>query len=216
MMDKNQLRSFILSIVKPLKSGKQVSQDNLKATMDNLYPDGFSENFKLTSPFGFIANIPKGVTGFYQSLFGSGHETIILNHLHDLRPIPLNAGDVVVYSTDVGGASFPVLFYLGNDGKLNITTSADTNLNCANAVVTTSGNVTVNCENANINASTKTTINSPLVDVGSGALEKTVNGETFQTLYNNHYHLDSFGLPTSNPIVPMAATELSQKVKAAK
>lgn len=215
-MDRTQLRSFILSIVKPLKSGKIVAQNRLKASMDNLYPEGYSDNFKLTSPFGFIANIPKGVTGFYQALFGSGHETIILNQLHDLRPTPLNAGDVVVYCTDQDGASFPVLIYLGHDGKLNITTSADMTLNCVNAVVTASGDVTVNCNNANINASAKTKINSPLVEIGSGALEKIVNGETFQTFFNAHVHTDSFGLPTSNPNTPMDDSNLSSKVKAAK
>jgi hypothetical protein len=216
MMDASQLRSFILSIVKPLKSGKLVKQDKLKATMDNLYPDGFSENFKLTSPFGFIANIPKGVTGFYQSLFGSGHETIILNQLHDLRPNPLSAGDVVVYCTDQGGASFPVLLYLGSDGKLTITTSADTVLNCVNSVVNASGDVTVNCNNANINASAKTKINSPSVEIGSGALEKIINGEIFKTLFDSHVHIGNIGYPTSAPTTPLPESALSAIVKAAK
>jgi len=187
MMDKNMLRSFILSVVKPLKPGKVVSSSKDKAGLSDLYPEGgFSDKFRLTSPFGFIAGLPTGITAFYQSLFGSGHESIILALLHSTRPEPSGPGETVLYSTDSSGQSIQVKIVLGTDGTLTITSP------------------------------TKVVVNSPDVELGSGALESVLNGATFQTYFNTHSHSGNLGSPTGPPITPSDASHLSQIVKAAK
>lgn len=194
-MDKGFLRSFILSVVKPLKSGKFVTQSKDQATIDNLYPDGGqSDNFRLPSPFGFIANVPKGVTAFYQSLFGSGHETIILAQLHKGRPDPGSMGSILIYATDSTGTSLKATIAVTNDGKLSINAPGD----------------------VTVTSATKAVISAPAVEVGAGSLEKVLNGETFQMTYNQHYHIDAFGLPTDVPTTPSSSSDLSAKVKAAK
>lgn len=201
-IDTNWLRSFILSVVKPLKSGVIVKNENENASMDNLYPDGFSDKFKVAQPFGFVSSVPKGVSGFYNSLFGSGHESIILGFLHKLRPTPSAPGESILYSTTPDGKTIKVKITLKNDGSL---------------VIDAPTTVTVNAQTATINASTKTDINSPLVELGDGAIEKVLNGETFLNLFKNHRHSGNLGFPTSAPIdVIVDANQLSQKVKAAK
>lgn len=202
-MDTAWLRQFVLSIVKPLRSGKTFDKesDNINQGMDSVYPDGYANKFRMTSPFGLISNLPKGITGFFNGLYGSGYENILTSLLHHDRPIVNNIGEVVLYSTDSSGKQIQTKITLTNDGKLVI--------NCPSEIQ-------VVCTNATINASVKTVINSPLVEVGGGALEKVLNGETFQTFFNQHTHVGNLGYPTSAPNVLSTATELSQKVKAAK
>lgn len=62
----------------------------------------------------------------------------------------------------------------------------------------------------------KTILDSPLVDIGKTGLESPLNGETFQTFFNAHTHLDSFGIPTGSPIIPSNPLHLSLSVKVAK
>ncbi len=62
----------------------------------------------------------------------------------------------------------------------------------------------------------KIIIDSDNVEIGRGALEKIVNGETFATLYNGHQHLGNLGVPTGTPMVAMGSAHLSNKVKGAK
>lgn len=186
-VDKTWLRSFILAIVKPLKSGKIVDQSGQNAGMDNLYPDGGVNNsFRFASPFGLITKVPKGVTGFYQSLFGSSFEQIILGLLHAKRPEPTGVGETVLYSTTEAGDVIKVKISLKNDGTL---------------VIDAPTKVQVICDN---------------IELGAGALEKVLNGETFQTRFNGHQHYGNLGAPTSTPIVQSPAGDLSNVVKAKK
>lgn len=203
MNDKNFLRSFILSVVRPLKSGKVTSQDadGINTNLNNVFPDGPLDKVRMTMPFGISFNAPKGVTAFFNGLFGTGYENIILGLIHHTRPIVSNVGEMQIYSTDSSGATVKTKIVLTNDGKLEITTPLDVNINCQNVTIT---------------ASTKAVINSPLVEVGSGALEKVLNGEAFQTLFNTHTHAGNLGYPTSPPNTLSTAAELSTKVKAAK
>ena len=62
----------------------------------------------------------------------------------------------------------------------------------------------------------KCVVNAPLVDVGSGTLEKVLNGETFQAWFNAHTHIGNLGGRTSPPIEQSIPTHLSLAVKAAK
>jgi phage baseplate assembly protein V len=76
--------------------------------------------------------------------------------------------------------------------------------------------VNVNTKTATVVASTKVDVDSPLVELGDGTLEKILNGETFQTRFNQHQHLGNLGVATGPPIVPSPPTDLSETVKGAK
>lgn len=54
------------------------------------------------------------------------------------------------------------------------------------------------------------------VEIGSGVLEKILNGESFQTFFNSHTHVGNMGAPTSPPQLPSDPSHLSTKVKGAK
>lgn len=199
--DQSSLRSFILSIVKPLKSGKMVSQSGKDATLDNLIPTGVDSNFRATSPFGFISKVPTGISVFYNSLFGSSYENIILGHLHLKRPEPSAVGETILYSTTENGTTIKAKITLKNDGTLVIEAPLDIN---------------VTCQNANITASTKVGIACDNIELGSGAVEKILNGETFQTFFNAHTHQGNIGYPTGAPLTPSTSAHLSSVVKAKK
>lgn len=187
MMSAREIRALILNVIQPMKVGKTVEQKGTQASLDNLYPDGFNDKFRLASPFGFIAKIPKGVTAFYDALYGSQHENIITSLMHTQRPEPSAPGEVVLYSTGADGAAVQVKFVLSNDGTLTVT------------------------------APTKVIVNSPMVEVGAGTLEKILNGETFRTQFLLHTHEGNLGVPTGPVIQPFVESEvLSSVVKAAK
>ncbi len=65
-------------------------------------------------------------------------------------------------------------------------------------------------------AATKLDINAPLVELGTGTLEKILNGQTFQAFFNTHKHIGNAGVETGPPTVLSGASELSNVVKGAK
>lgn len=56
-------------------------------------------------------------------------------------------------------------------------------------------------------------IDSEKIELGQGALEKMLKGETFQTFFNNHTHVGNAGAPTSPPQSPSLPAHLSTVVK---
>jgi phage gp45-like len=80
----------------------------------------------------------------------------------------------------------------------------------------------VTCQEADILAESMAVIDSPLVDIlsdevniGDGALEKVLKGETFQARFNSHTHIGNAGVATSPPQVPSPASDLSTIVSEA-
>lgn len=65
-------------------------------------------------------------------------------------------------------------------------------------------------------AATKLEVKSPLVELGNGTLEKILNGETFQTFFNQHKHIGNAGVPTGAPVTLSPVAHLSTVVKGAK
>lgn len=145
-----------------------------------------SGDFQHASQFGFISKPPKKVFAYFLNLFGRSQNPVIINHLHKERPDPGAVGSVLVYSSDASGKSFPVKLYLLPDGTLRIEATSKMKVVCDN------------------------------IELGDGALEKVLNGESFQTHFNQHTHIDSIGGQTQPPTVPSPASDLSSVVKAKK
>lgn len=79
-------------------------------------------------------------------------------------------------------------------------------------------NGTLNITQANdINIKTKTDVNvkaknvivehSDTIELGKGASEKLVLGDSFLTLFNQHVHIGNMGAPTSPTIIPMTPVQ---------
>ena len=94
-----------------------------------------------------------------------------------------------------------------NDGNITFTHSAQFTINSG-------ANTEINCEDAIINC-TNTVINhASSIELGQGATERVILGDTFMKLFNKHTHIGNLGAPTSPPPAtgnPMTPKELSQK-----
>ena len=100
-----------------------------------------------------------------------------------------------------------------DDGTMNITQSSNVNIKCGadakvdisgKADITTGGVTTLKCSKLIVNHSGK-------IELGAGAKEKVVLGNTFMAFFNSHTHIGNLGVPTSPPIMPMTTSQLSQK-----
>lgn len=80
-----------------------------------------------------------------------------------------------------------IIELVGQD--INIVTQNDVNVTCKNNVKVDATNVIVN--------------QSDSIELGEGAVEKVILGDTFLTLFNSHTHIGNLGAPTAPPIVPM-------------
>lgn len=62
--------------------------------------------------------------------------------------------------------------------------------------------------------STNCIIEAGNIELGEGAVEAVIKGNTFQTLFNKHTHLTAVpGAPTSPPVIPLVGSELSTITK---
>jgi hypothetical protein len=72
-----------------------------------------------------------------------------------------------------------------------------------------------------VKTSKEATIKSPAVvidaankiELGKGAFEKLILGDSFMALFNAHTHIGNMGAPTTPPVVPMTPAQLSQVPK---
>jgi hypothetical protein len=92
----------------------------------------------------------------------------------------------VLIQTASGNSKVEIL----DDGKMNITQKGD-------ITVKSDGKVIID--------------HSSAIELGAGASEKVVLGDTFMSLFNSHTHVGNMGAPTSPPTAPMTPTHLSQK-----
>jgi uncharacterized protein involved in type VI secretion and phage assembly len=75
-------------------------------------------------------------------------------------------------------------------------------LNDGNITVETSTNVTVKSPEVIIDAAQK-------IELGKGATEDVVLGNSFMALFNSHVHIGNLGAPTTPSVTPMTPTQLS-------
>jgi hypothetical protein len=91
-----------------------------------------------------------------------------------------------------------------NDGNITFTHSAK-------FIINSTDNTEINCKDAIINCENTIINHSSSIELGQGATEKLVLGDSFMKLFNQHTHVGNLGAPTSPPIVPMTPAQLSQK-----
>lgn len=92
-----------------------------------------------------------------------------------------------------------------NDGNITFTHSAK-------FIINSKDNTEINCKDAIVNCENMIVNHSSSIELGQGATEKLVLGDSFLSLFNQHQHIGNLGAPTSPPIVPMTpAQHLSKK-----
>ncbi|MDP2360134.1 MAG: phage baseplate assembly protein V [bacterium] len=60
-----------------------------------------------------------------------------------------------------------------------------------------------------IESAVKVHVKAPAVELGAAAAEQLLKGNTFLGLFNSHFHIGNKGRPTSNPMVPLPPSVLS-------
>ena len=102
-------------------------------------------------------------------------------------------GLVIDYATTQGSS----IINIKPDNSIEIISVNNTEITCKDAII--------KCENVIIDHSTS-------IELGSGASEKLVLGDSFLQFFNQHTHIANLGAPTSPPIVPMTPLQhLSKK-----
>ncbi len=91
-------------------------------------------------------------------------------------------------------------------GVVTLTASDDVNVNCKDANITASGD-------ANVKASGNATIDAPAINLGAGAADAVIKGDTFKKMvFDTHTHPTAVG-PSGPPTMPMDPSSLSTVVK---
>lgn len=201
MIDFEKIKRVIMQTIQPLGRFEYDEQKDNKVKGTDFVPEGTREDVSHTSPYGLSQNIPKKTFGYYLNLFGNILSPVSIANLDTKRPKAEAVGQVVLYCRNLDGTEYPVTLDLKPDGNL---------------VVKASTKVSVEAPQIDVLGETVVKITSPDVQLGEGTLEKIVNGETFQTLFNTHTHGGNLGYPTTVPNQQMVASHLSNNVKAGK
>jgi hypothetical protein len=99
-----------------------------------------------------------------------------------------------------------ITFTLAIGGVVTMTSTDDVNVSCKDANITASGD-------ANVKASGNATIDAPAINLGAGATDAVIKGDTFKKMvFDTHTHPTPVG-PSGSPTMPMDPSSLSTVVK---
>tara|TARA_Y100000385_G_scaffold217698_1_gene226879 strand:+ start:3027 stop:3932 length:906 start_codon:yes stop_codon:yes gene_type:complete len=183
--------------------------DETKAEIEAAYPN--SHVLIYDTAFGLTGDLQSGnpeVTnereGEHIKVFFTEEKGLMMDYTTTEGPTTVNIKpDNSVEIINANGDSIVML----NDGNITFTHSAQFTINSG-------ANTEINCEDAIINCTNTVVNHASSIELGQGAVEKVVLGDTFMALFNKHTHIGNLGAPTSPPPATgnaMTAKELSQK-----
>lgn len=212
MISSNEMRNFFERMIRPLKNrvmliiGRAVvaavsDSKGMQSMKLDLLSEEVQEDVERFQEYGFTSVPFPGAEAV--SVFVGGnrdHGIVIAVDDRRYRLKALEPGEVALY-TDEGDK-----IHLKRNNTIEVLTT----------------NLVVTCQEADVVAETMAVIDSPLVDIisdevniGDGALEKVLKGETFQATFNAHTHVGNAGVSTSPPQVPSGPSDLSTIVSEA-
>jgi len=178
--------------------------DELKAEIQNSYSN--SHVLIYDTAFGLTGGGNEEVTnereGESIKVFFTEEKGLVMDYTTTAGPTVINIRpDNSIEITNANGDSIVML----NDGNITFTHSAK-------FIINSTDNTEINCKDAIINCENMMVNHSSSIELGQGASEKLVLGDSFLKLFNQHTHIGNLGAPTSPPIVPMTpAQHLSKK-----
>lgn len=185
-VSKEQLMRAVYEFLQPMRRGKIVSVNGLRADLNGLVGFGGNDGFIRTSPFGFIATPTPNTFAYYNNLDGDSLSPIILGYQHQKRPNPSGVGGSILYSTDASGDEVRAFIEAFNTGQIDF---------------------------KSVDGSLIRMLPNGDIFLGSGTSnEPLILGNAFATIYNVHTHTGNLGGPTGPPLVPMSAAHVSAKV----
>jgi hypothetical protein len=178
--------------------------DELKAEIQNSYPN--SHILIYDTAFGLSGGGNEEITnereGESIKVFFTEEKGLVMDYSTSVGPTVINIKpDNSIEITNANGDSIVML----NDGNITFTHSAKFTVNSTD-------NMEINCNDAIIKAKNVIIDHSTSIELGKGASEKLVLGDSFLSLFNNHTHIGNLGAPSSPPIIPMTPVQhLSKK-----
>jgi hypothetical protein len=178
--------------------------DELKAEIENSYPN--SHILIYDTAFGLSGGGNEEVTnereGESIKVFFTEEKGLVMDYTTTAGASVINIKpDNSIEITNANGDSIVML----NDGNITFTHSAK-------FIVNSTDNMEINCNDAIIKAKNVIIDHSTSIELGKGASEKLILGDSFLSLFNNHTHIGNLGAPSSPPIIPMTpAQHLSKK-----
>ena len=177
--------------------------DEVKAEIQNSYQNShvliYDTAFGLTG--GGNEEITNEREGESIKVFFTEEKGLMLDYTTATGPTTINIKpDNSIEIKNANGDSIVML----NDGNITFTHSAK-------FIINSTDNTEINCKDAIINCENTIINHSSSIELGQGATEKLVLGNSFMKLFNSHTHIGNLGAPTSPPVQPMTPTHLSQK-----
>jgi hypothetical protein len=180
--------------------------DETKAEIEASYQN--SHVLIYDTAFGLTGELQDGVSevenereGEHVKVFFTEEKGLMLDYTTTEGPTTINIKpDNSVEIINANGDTIVML----NDGNLTFTHSAQVTINSG-------ANTEINCEDAIINCKNMVVNHASSIELGQGATEPLVLGDLMTTLFNGHTHIGDRGSPTSPPMQPMTAAQLSKK-----
>lgn len=178
--------------------------DELKVEIQNSYPN--SHVLIYDTAFGLTGGGNEEVTnereGESIKVFFTEEKGLVFDYTTATGPTTINIKpDNSIEIINANGDSIIML----NDGNITFTHSAK-------FIINSTDNTEINCKDAIINCENMIVNHSASIELGKGATEKLVLGDSFLQLFNQHTHIGNLGAPTSPPLIPMTpAQHLSKK-----
>jgi len=180
--------------------------DETKAEVEPSYQN--SHVLIYDTAFGLTGTLEDGVSevtnereGEHIKVFFTEEKGLMMDYTTTEGPTTINVKpDNSVHIINANGDSMVML----NDGNITFTHSAQFTINSG-------ANTEINCEDAIINCKNTIINHASSIELGQGASEKIVLGDSFMSYFNSHNHIGNKGVPTSPPISPMTTALLSQK-----
>ena len=180
--------------------------DETKAEIEASYQN--SHVLIYDTAFGLTGTLEDGVSeatnereGEHIKVFFTEEKGLMMDYTTTEGPTTVNVKpDNSVEIINANGDSIVML----NDGNITFTHSAQVTINSG-------ANTEINCEDAIINCKNTIVNHASSIELGKGASEKIVLGDSFMSYFNSHNHIGNKGVPTSPPISPMTTALLSQK-----
>ena len=190
----------------PVSHESLYPSDETKAAIEAAYPN--SHVLIYDTAFGLTGELESGsadVTnereGEHIKVFFTEEKGLMMDYTTTEGPTTINIKpDNSVEIINANGDSIVML----NDGNITFTHSAQFTINSG-------ANTEINCEDALINCKNMVVNHASSIELGEGASEPLVLGNLMTTLFNTHTHVGNLGAPTSPPMKPMSAAELSKK-----
>ena len=178
--------------------------DELKVEIQNSYPN--SHVLIYDTAFGLTGGGNEEVTnereGESIKVFFTEEKGLVFDYTTATGPTTINIKpDNSIEIINANGDSIVML----NDGNITFTHSAK-------FIINSTDNTEINCKDAIINCENMVVNHSASIELGKGATEKLVLGDSFLQLFNQHTHIGNLGAPTSPPIICMTPGQhLSKK-----